>query len=107
MPDIDDVRCKSLRRGVREVEGDDQLSLPVDRGGQYMAIIRIMQSQRRNQGRVARNEAVSNGSVHEGSGPPQTLSTQFGVVFQDVPHPFIVDLDCPPDLDQAGLRQTH
>jgi hypothetical protein len=45
--------------------------------------------------------------IHQPPRPLKLLSRQVGSVFEDFPHPFVVDLFCPLGTDQPMHREPH
>lgn len=66
-----------------------------------MAIIRVGKLQRRNEGFVVFNQAVSNDSIHDSCGFFKLLKFQIWLVLDKVSNPLIIDFLAP-----AGLKKS-
>ena len=101
------MRAKGLKREVREVECDNQLGTCLDRGCHNVPVVRVWKGQRINDRHMTRHNAVSDCPVHQGTCAFQSLPADSRVIVQEVPHPFVVNLDGRTGSKQARLGEAY
>ena len=87
------------------VEGDDDLRLGADGGGQHMAVIGVGQRQRRDQPLIAGYAGVGQRVVHRGASPFQHRRCDIGPCGLHRTQPFGMDIGAPGRAEQARLGQ--
>jgi hypothetical protein len=78
-----------------------------DRGGDDMAVIRIGEGDSLDMCLVAGDRRVRQRVIHELAGDLQALDGNAGHVGDEIANPFVVNLICPPRIDQSVNGDLH
>jgi len=107
MQSFDAILGESVGREIGQIESHDDIGPGPDRGREDVAIIRIRQLQSRDEVFVAGDKAVADMGIHQVAGPLQLFALQVWTIFEDAPHPLVVDCVSPLGAKKVRKREMH
>ena len=100
-------RFQSRGREVFEVVGHDHLCPRSDRRRKHMAVVRVWQFDRLDEGLIPRHQAVADRRIQEAAGASKSLGIEVGSIGAQSVEDLIEDPVRPLCLDQPSLSDSN
>ena len=107
MPDLDPIGLQGCSRKILQVERHDEVGPCADGRSQNMPIVRVRQCDGIDERLVTCNKAIPDMSIHQVSGSLKLFRLQVRAIFENVPHPLIMNGIGPFRAVKICHREMH